>query len=108
MKNVIAFIRPDRLPQVKQELFSKDLFGLSVSTVTGDGMVGRETNTYRQVPRKANLMEKIKIELMVQEPRLHTAIHAIEMGARTEHEDEIIFFQHISNAVRIGAERSYL
>lgn len=102
MKNVVAFIRPERLPQVKQELFAKDLFGLSVNNILGSGQQKGFTETYRGVTEEVNLLKKLRIELVVQEERLNDAISAIEAGARTETEgDGIIYFHNINGVRRI-------
>ncbi|MEZ0575576.1 P-II family nitrogen regulator [Halodesulfovibrio aestuarii] len=102
MKNVVAFIRPERLPQVKQELFAKDLFGLSVTNILGSGQQKGFTETYRGVTEEVNLLKKLRIELVVQEERLNDAIAAIEKGARTQNEgDGIIYFYNIEGVRRI-------
>ena len=102
MKNVVAFIRPERLPQVKQELFARDLFGLSVTNILGSGQQKGFTETYRGITEEVNLLKKLRIELVVQDERLNDAISAIENGARTETEgDGIIFFQNIDGVTRI-------
>jgi len=102
MKNVVAFIRPERLPQVKQELFAKELFGLSVTNILGSGQQKGFTETYRGVTKEVNLLKKLRIELIVHEDRLNDAINAIEAGARTEMEgDGIIYFRHVDGARRI-------
>lgn len=102
MKNVVAFIRPECLPQVKQELFAKDLFGLSVNNILGSGQQKGFTETYRGVTEEVNLLKKLRIELVVHEERLDDAILAIEKGARTETEgDGIIYFHSIDGVRRI-------
>ncbi|MCT4535070.1 P-II family nitrogen regulator [Halodesulfovibrio sp.] len=102
MKNVVAFIRPERLPQVKQELFARELFGLSVTNILGSGQQKGFTETYRGVTKEVNLLKKLRIELVVQEERLNDAIAAIESGAKTETEgDGIIYFQNIHGVRRI-------
>ena len=107
MKNVVAFIRPERLPQVKQELFTKDIFGLSVTNILGSGQQKGFTETYRGVTLEVNLLKKLRIELVVQDERLNDAISAIEAGARTGAEgDGIIFFQNIGGATRIRTGES--
>ena len=43
MKLIIAYIQPERLPAVKQELFAADVFKLSVTTRWGVASRGATT-----------------------------------------------------------------
>ncbi|MCG8532944.1 MAG: P-II family nitrogen regulator [Desulfovibrionales bacterium] len=107
MKNVVAFIRPERLPQVKQELFSKDLFGLSVTEARCDDEHRDITALCSTLARKMKLPERVRVELVVQEPRLNDAISAIETGARTDAGDGgFIFFQPRNDSMRTRASGS--
>ena len=108
MKNVIAFIRPERLPQVKQELFSKELFGLSVTNILGSGQQKGFAETYRGITEEVNLLKKLRIEIIVHEERLNDAIEAIETGACTGTEgDGVIFFQKVEGVRRIRTGNGY-
>ena len=49
MKLIIAYIRPEMLNAVKQALYAKEIYSLSVTNVLGSGRQKGFTETYRGV-----------------------------------------------------------
>ncbi|KKG09557.1 MULTISPECIES: P-II family nitrogen regulator [unclassified Methanosarcina] len=82
MKYVIAIIRPERLDAVKRELQKVEVNRLTVSSVSGYGAQKGHLEIYRAMEFEADLLEKIKLEIAVNDEFLHPTIEAIKKGAK--------------------------
>jgi nitrogen regulatory protein PII len=80
MKLVIAVIRPEQLPAVKQALFDAQIRHLTATTVMGTAPKS-EQQMYRGVQREVSLFRRIRLELAVNDAQVETAIEAISQGA---------------------------
>jgi len=83
MKLVIAFIQPERLPAVKQALYEREVFKMSVTNALGCGQQKGYHESYRGVDIEVNLLKKIRIEIAINEEFLDQTIEGIVAGART-------------------------
>jgi nitrogen regulatory protein P-II 2 len=83
MKYVIAMIRPERLDAVKRELQKLELNRLTVSSVAGYGAQKGHLEIYKAMEYEANLLEKVKIEIAVEDNFLQPLIEAIKTGAKS-------------------------
>jgi len=102
MKLVTALIRPERLPHVKEALFSAGVRGITISRVSGHGGQAGITETYRGSPYVVEFRDKVKIEIAVSDPFEQIAIDAIVGAARTGNVgDGKIFVQPLEKVVRI-------
>lgn len=102
MKLIIAYIRPEMLTPVKQALYAKGIYGLSVTNILGSGQQKGFTETYRGVVMEVNLLKKVRLEVGVAPDKLEDALEAIQAGARTGKEgDGVIFVQDIVKTVRV-------
>lgn len=107
MKLVIAYIRPDRLSHVKQALFSRKIYNMSVTNVVGAGRGMGYTANYRGVVTEVNLLKKIRLEIGINDDFLDATIAGLKEGAKTgEKGDGVIFVQDISEAIRIRTEET--
>jgi nitrogen regulatory protein P-II 1 len=105
MKLVIAYIRPERLNAVKQALYEKKIYNMSVTNSLGSGRQKGFTETYRGVVMEVNLLKKIRLEIGLNNDFLEPALAAIKKGAQTGAEgDGVIFVQDIEQAIRIRTE----
>ncbi|MBT8762611.1 P-II family nitrogen regulator [Desulfohalobiaceae bacterium Ax17] len=105
MKLIIAYIRPEKLNSVKQELYAAKIFNMSVTNVLGSGRQKGFTETYRGVVVEVNLLKKIRLEIGVNDDFVQPAIEAIKKGAQTGKEgDGVIFVLEIADAMRIRTE----
>ena len=83
MNKVEAFIRPEKLDNVKDALVSQGILGLSVIQVTGRGVQrgvrtgGRGTQSYM-----ASMLHQSKIEIVVSDADTQKTIDAIVANAR--------------------------
>ncbi|WP_292390874.1 P-II family nitrogen regulator [Methanosarcina sp. UBA5] len=82
MKYIIAMIRPERLDAVKRELQKLAVNRLTVSSVAGYGAQKGHLEIYRATEHEANLLEKVKIEIAVEDHFLKSVTEAIKTGAK--------------------------
>ncbi len=102
MKLVIAYIRPEKLNDVKQALYAKEVYSLSVTNVLGSGRQKGFTETYRGVEIEVNLLKKVRLEIGVNDNFLEPTIKAVESAAKTGNEgDGVIFVMDLAKAMRI-------
>jgi nitrogen regulatory protein P-II 1 len=108
MKKIEAIIQPERLDDVKAELFKAQVFKMTVSRVKGCGQQKGYTESYRGAIYKINLLPKVKIEIAVNENFVEPTIEAIIKGARTgKIGDGKIFVLDLPECIRIRTgERS--
>jgi nitrogen regulatory protein PII len=80
MKLIIAFIRPEQLPDIKQALFDAQIRHFTAMTVMGTAPK-TEQQMYRGELREVSLFKRIRLELVVKEAQVETAIKAISDGS---------------------------
>ncbi len=102
MKLITAFIQPERLNAVKQELFKREIYKMSVTNALGAGNQRGFTETYRGIDMEVNLLKKVRLDIAINEDFLEPAIEAIVAGARSgEIGDGKIFVSELAECVRI-------
>ena len=102
MKLLIAYVRPERLTAVKQALYAKNIYSMSVTNILGAGRQKGFTETYRGVVMEVNLLKKIRIEIGVKEEMVEAALEAITSGAKTGKEgDGVVFVLDVAKSVRV-------
>ena len=83
MKLIIAYIQPERLNSVKQALYEREIYKISVTNAMGCGQQKGYHESYRGVDYEVNLLKKVRIEIAVNDPFVEPTIEAIIQGART-------------------------
>lgn len=102
MKLLVAYIRPECLGPVKQELYARGLYSMSVTNILGSGRQKGYVEMYRGVATEVTLLKKVRIELCLHEDEVQTAMDAISAGATTGHEgDGIIYVVDVLESRRI-------
>jgi nitrogen regulatory protein P-II 1 len=102
MKKIEAIIKPFTLDQVKQELQSIGVTGLTVYEVKGFGRQKGHTEMYRGSEYVVDFLPKLKIELVVKDAQLQQALDAIMLKAHTgKIGDGKIFVSNLTDVVRI-------
>jgi len=102
MKLIVAYIKPDKLPSVKQALYDKDVFKMSVTNALGCGQQKGYHESYRGVDIEVNLLKKVRIEIGINEDFVDRTIAAIIEGAKTgEIGDGKIFVMDLAECIRI-------
>jgi nitrogen regulatory protein P-II 1 len=102
MKLIIAYIQPEQLNEVKQALYEKDIFKMSVTNALGCGQQKGYHETYRGADIEVNLLKKVRIEIAVNTDFVEPTIEAIISGARTGNiGDGKIFVMDLTECIRI-------
>lgn len=102
MIKVEALIRPQKLDDVMTAINELGLRGLTVSDTRGAGRQRGYTQHYRGAEYAVNLVQKIKIELVVPDSEAHDVARAITKAAYTgEIGDGKIFLSPVLEAIRI-------
>lgn len=83
MKLIVAYIQPERLNAVKQSLYEKKIFKLSVTNALGCGQQMGYHESYRGVDIEVNLLKKVRLEIAVNDDFVKPTIDGIIEGART-------------------------
>jgi nitrogen regulatory protein P-II 1 len=102
MKLIIAIIQPDKLEEVKDELYKAEVNLITVSEVLGHGRQKGVTEIYRGAKETGNLLRKIRLEIAVNENFVEPTVKAIIKGAKTgEIGDGKIFILDLPQCIRI-------
>jgi nitrogen regulatory protein P-II 2 len=102
MKLIVAYIQPQKLNSVKQALYSKNIFKMSVTNALGCGQQKGFHENYRGVDVEVNLLKKVRIEVAINDEFVDQAVDAIIAGARTGNiGDGKIFVLPIEESIRI-------
>jgi nitrogen regulatory protein P-II 1 len=102
MKLIIAMIQPHKLPDVKQALYDREIYKMTVSNALGCGQQKGYTETYRGVVHEVNLLKKIRLEIAVNDDFVKPTIDAIIKGARSgKIGDGKIFILDLPECIRI-------
>src|SRR5471030_2691342 len=102
MTKIEAIIKPAKLDAVKDALIEKGVQGMTVSEVRGHGRQKGHTEVYRGREYSVDLIPKTKIEMVLPDALVDTAVQAILGAARTgKIGDGKIFLSRIDEAIRI-------
>ncbi|GAB4173144.1 MAG: P-II family nitrogen regulator [Rhodocyclaceae bacterium] len=102
MKKIEAIIKPFKLDEVREALSEVGITGLTVTEVKGFGRQKGHTELYRGAEYVVDFLPKIKVEVVVAEALLDTALDAIAKAARTgKIGDGKIFVTAVEQVVRI-------
>jgi nitrogen regulatory protein PII len=102
MKKVEAIIRPFKLEDVKLALVNAGIVGMTVSEVRGFGRQKGQVERYRGSEFTVEFLQKLKLEIVVDDTSVDTVVNAIQEAARTgEIGDGKIFISPVESVVRI-------
>ena len=83
MKKVEAIIRPFKLEDVKLALVNAGIVGMTVSEVRGFGRQKGQVERYRGSEFTVEFLQKLKVEVVIDDGRVDAVIDAIAEAART-------------------------
>ena len=83
MKKIEAIIRPFKLEDVKIALVNAGIVGMTVSEVRGFGRENGQVERYRGSEFTVEFLQKLKLEIVVDDDRVDTVVSAIQDAART-------------------------
>ncbi|MDZ8118947.1 P-II family nitrogen regulator [Pontiella agarivorans] len=102
MKLIIAYVQPEQLNEVKQSLYEKEVYKMSVTNAMGCGQQKGYHETYRGADIEVNLLKKVRIEIAVNDDFVDMTIDAVIAGARTGNiGDGKIFVLDLPECIRI-------
>lgn len=102
MKKIEAIIREEKLEAVKKALEDNSYFGMTVSQVSGRGRQKGIPLQWRVGEYRVDLLPKLKIELVVLDEDVPTAVDAIIRNARTgDIGDGKIFILPVEGVLRV-------
>ena len=102
MKKIEAIIRPFKLEDVKIAVVNSGIVGMTVSEVRGFGRQKGEVERYRGSEFTVEFLQKLKVEVVVEDEKVNSVIDAIAEAAKTgEIGDGKIFITSIDSVVRI-------
>jgi nitrogen regulatory protein P-II 1 len=102
MKKIEAIIKPFKLDEVREALSEIGVTGLTVSEVKGFGRQKGHTELYRGAEYVVDFLPKLKVEIVIADTILDSALDAIIKAARTgKIGDGKIFVTSVEQVVRI-------
>src|ERR1044071_1196593 len=105
MKKIEAIIQPHKLDEVKDALLGIGVDGMTISEVRGHGRQKGHTEVYRGNEYTVDLLPKIKIEMILPDNLVDSAVKAILETAKTgKIGDGKIFLSQVEEAIRIRNE----
>ena len=107
MKKVEAIIKPFKLDEVREALSEIGVTGLTVTEVKGFGRQKGHTELYRGAEYVVDFLPKVKVEVILQESQVDSAIESIVKAARTgKIGDGKIFVTAVEQVIRIRTGES--
>ncbi len=105
MTKIEAIIQPARLDQVKDALLEIGVDGMTVLEARGHGRQKGHTEFYRGREYTVDLLPKVKLEIVIKDELVDSAVQAIVTAARTgKIGDGKIFLSRVDEAIRIRNE----
>ena len=102
MKKIEAIIRPFKLDEVKIALVNAGVVGMTVSEVRGFGRQKGQTERYRGSEYTVEFLQKLKLEIVIEEDQVDMVVDKIIAAARTgEIGDGKIFVYPVDQVIRI-------
>jgi nitrogen regulatory protein P-II 1 len=107
MKMVTAIIQPEKLDDVKEALFHAEIHKMTVSRVRGCGQQMGFTEHYRGQVRSVNLLEKVRIDIAVNDEYVQETVKAIVKAAKSgKIGDGKIFVMPMDECIRIRTDET--
>jgi nitrogen regulatory protein P-II 1 len=107
MKKIEAIIKPFKLDEVREALSEIGVTGLTVTEVKGFGRQKGHTELYRGAEYVVDFLPKVKVEVILQEAQVESAIESIVKAARTgKIGDGKIFVTAVEQVIRIRTGES--
>jgi nitrogen regulatory protein PII len=105
MKKIEAIIKPFKLEEVKDALAEVGIEGMTVVEVKGFGRQKGHTEIYRGSEYTVDFLPKIKLEIVVTDALVDSAVESIIKAARTgKIGDGKVFVTNVEEAFRIRTE----
>jgi nitrogen regulatory protein P-II 1 len=105
MKKIEAIIKPFKLEEVKDALGEVGIEGMTVTEVKGFGRQKGHTEIYRGSEYTVDFLPKIKLEIVIGDDKVESALTAIVKAAKTgKIGDGKLFVSAVEQVIRIRTE----
>ena len=102
MKKIEAIFKPFKLDEVREALSELGVSGFTVTEVKGFGRQKGHTELYRGAEYVVDFLPKVKVDVVIPDKLLDSAIDAIVKAARTgKIGDGKIFVTSVNQVIRI-------
>ncbi|MFG0242965.1 MAG: P-II family nitrogen regulator [Phycisphaerales bacterium JB054] len=88
MHIVIAYVRPEKLADVKRHLIENEVFKMSITNTLGTGDEQVYHERYRGADVEIDLLKRVRLEIAVNESFIQKTVDAILAGAHTGEEGD--------------------
>jgi nitrogen regulatory protein P-II 1 len=103
MKKIEAIVRPEKLDDIRKALEEKGILGMTVAEVQGRGRQKGVCLQWRAGEYCVDFLPKLKLDIIVDDNDLETAIAAITTAARTgQNGDGKLFIYPVEDIVRVS------
>jgi nitrogen regulatory protein P-II 1 len=107
MKKIEAIIKPFKLEEVKDALAEIGVEGMTVTEVKGFGRQKGHTEIYRGSEYTVDFLPKIKLEVVVTDALVDSAVASIVKAAKTgKIGDGKVFVSAVNEAIRIRTDET--
>jgi nitrogen regulatory protein P-II 1 len=101
-KKIEAFIREEKLEDVKKALYAIGIVGMNVVEVQGHGRQGGLTLAWRTGTYKVDMLPKFQLNIVLSDHNLEKTVETIRKAAYTgQTGDGIIFVYPVEDVIRI-------
>src|ERR1700712_3024281 len=102
MKLITAVIRPFKLDEVRAALLAFGVHGMTVTESSGYGRQRGHTEVYRGAEYTADLLRKVRLEILVNDEDDHDIVDVLVRAARTGNiGDGKVWSFPVDNVVRV-------
>ncbi len=103
MKKIEAIVRPEKLDDIRKALEEKGIIGMTMAEVQGRGRQKGVCLQWRAGEYCVDFLPKLKLEIIVDDKDLETAIATITEAARTgQNGDGKLFIYPLEDVVRVS------
>jgi nitrogen regulatory protein P-II 1 len=107
MKKIEAIVRPHKAEEVREALLDAGIRGMTISEVRGIGRQKGHKEVYRGSEYNVGFVPKVKLEVVVADKQLESALSTIVKTAKTgEVGDGKVFVTNIEEAIRVRTGES--
>jgi nitrogen regulatory protein P-II 1 len=105
VKKIEAIVRPHKVDDIREALLENGIRGMTLLEVKGIGRQKGHTEMYRGSEYQIDFLPKVKMEVVVPDELVQTAISTIIKAAKTgEVGDGKIFISTVDEAIRVRTE----